>query len=47
MYVPFAVATAFAQPDWNLVSQQRADIISRGAGVETMARESGMADLGG
>ena len=44
MFVLFAVATAFAQPDWNLVSQQRADIISRGAVADKQARELGMAE---
>ena len=44
MYVLLAVAAAFAQPDWNLVSQQRAEIISRGAPVDKMARDLGLAE---
>lgn len=44
MFVLFAVATAFAQPDWSHISQQRSEIISRGQSDEKEAREQGMAE---
>lgn len=44
MFVLLAVATAFAQPDWSAISQQRADIIARGQNEDKEARELGMAE---
>jgi hypothetical protein len=44
MFVLLAVATAFAQPDWSLVSHQRADVISRGLTTDKMARDLGTAE---